>query len=155
LSASCGISRGIWSLARGETDPRVRFHLVEQAHEKAFAAYATDPSTFHPLDVVAWTANDLLKSGNLSEVERLKIIETVTYAFALTESEDWDFEAKVSIERRQVELDQVFGEQIAKDSFQRLLNLGSAAGVVLRAYQISGGIEATKLPARGEEATCD
>jgi hypothetical protein len=134
------------SQARSETDPHVRFNLVEKAHQKAFAAYAADPSTFHPLDVVIWTANDLLKSEKLSEIERLTIIEAVTYAFALTESEDWDFEANVVIERRRVELEQVVGEEVAKEAFQKLLNLGSAAGVVLRAYQLAGGLEAKKLP---------
>lgn len=62
--------------------------------------------------MVAWTANDLLKSLILSDEERLRIIEAVTYAFTLAESEDWDFEARSLIERRKIELVVVFGEAI-------------------------------------------
>lgn len=129
------------ALAQTETDSRARLRSVEEAHENAFRAYAVDPTSFHPLDVIAWTASNLLTSTALSEGERLRIIESVTHAFSLAESEDWDVEAQVQLEKRKMELGRVFGAQVADQAFQNLLNLGSAAGVVFRAFQLAGGTE--------------
>jgi hypothetical protein len=133
------------ALAQTETDSRARHRSVEEAHENAFRAYAVDPTSFHPLDVIAWTASNLLASTTLSDGERLRIMESVTHAFALAESEDWDVEAQVQLERRKMELGRVFGAQVADQAFQSLLNLGSAAGVVFRAFQLAGALKEREI----------
>ena len=146
------------SLAKLENVPVQRLAYVEQAHEHAFKAYSIDPTSEYPLDVIAWTANDILSLGSISEENRLRIIESVTHAFALADSEDWDTEAANRLDGRRVQLAGiVFGSEISNHAFESLLNRGSAAGVVLRAYRIAesnnqAGDNPSQAKARAEKA---
>lgn len=125
------------ALAIGETDWKTRFSYLEKAHKHAFLAYSTDPTSHYPLDVIAWTADNVLSSQSLPDNERLKIIESVIHAFALADSEDWDASARVQLLKRRVQLgEKVFGAELTEQTFKALLSRGSAAGVVLWASQI-------------------
>ena len=141
------ISATLGALAKAEQDPRLRFSYVEQAHEQAFRAYGIDPTSHYPLDVIAWTADDLLSAKPLQEEDRLRIVESVTHAFALAESEDWDAEAKTQLDRRRLQLgEKVFGAELTQQTFDALLARGSAAGIVLRAYRIADAHGGRKAP---------
>lgn len=140
-------SATLGALAKAEQDVRLQYNFVEQAHEQAFRAYGIDPTSHYPLDVIAWTADDLLRSENLPEEDRLRIIESVTHAFALAESEDWDSEARTQLDAKRVQLgDKVFGARLTQQAFDSLLARGSAAGIVLRAYRLAEAPEGRKAP---------
>jgi hypothetical protein len=128
------------ALARVEKNSNAGYNFVAQAHEQAFRAYGIDPTSHYPLDVIAWTADDLLASSSLPEEERLRVIESVTHAFALADSEEWDIDAKTQLESRRYQLgEKVFKTEITQHAFNKLLALGSAAGVVLSAYRLAEG----------------
>jgi hypothetical protein len=135
------------ALARGEQNAVARYNFVEQAHEQAFRAYGIDPTSHYSLDVIAWTADDILTSNALSDDERLRIIESVTHAFSLADSEEWDVDARVQLEKRRYQLgEKVFRTELTQQAFNKLLELGSAAGVVLSAYRLAEGGAGKKAP---------
>lgn len=141
------LSATLGALSKAENDIRLRYTYVDQAHAQAFRAYGIDSTSHYPLDVIAWTAEDLLRSKSLPEEERLSIIESVTHAFALAESEDWDLEARAQLDARRVQLgEKVFGVQLTEQAFDSLLARGSAAGIVIRAYQIAEPPEERQAP---------
>lgn len=141
------LSATLGALAKAEEDPKLRFVHVEEAHEQAFRAYGIDPTSHYPLDVIAWTADYLLSTESLQEEDRLRIIESVTHAFALAESEDWDMEAKTQLDRRRLQLgEKVFGAKLTQQTFDAMLARGSAAGIVLRAYRIADAHGGRKAP---------
>ncbi len=141
------LSATLGALAKAEDDVRARYTYVEQAHEQAFRAFGIDPTSHYPLDVIAWTADDLLCSESLGEEDRLRIIESVTHAFALAESEDWDTEVRNQLDVRKAQLgEKVFGAHLTEEAFNNLLTRGSAAGIVLRAYRIAEPPEGKKSP---------
>jgi hypothetical protein len=141
------------TLAKAEQKPVDRVRMVDQAHETAWKAFSLDPGNHYALDVVAWTARDLLQKGGVQPEDRLRIVESVTHAFALADAQQWDTEAANQLDRRRVELrDVVFDESLSEIAFNKLLARGSAAGVVVRAWQLAESRAAVGVKPQKEDA---
>jgi hypothetical protein len=87
--------------------------------------------------VVAWTGRDVLVDEGVSEEFKVEVAESVAYAFSLADAQRWDAEAANQLDRRRAELGGlVFGLEAGEAALKRLLQRGSAAGVVLKAWQL-------------------
>lgn len=130
------------TLAKSEEDVTERLRMVMEAHGAAWQAFSLDSSNYYVFDVVAWTGRDILRDGSLAPEERLRVIESVAHIFAMTEGEDWGAEAAIQLDRRRFELrDLVFRSEVGQQAFENLLRRGSAAGVVIKAWQLAEGDE--------------
>jgi hypothetical protein len=126
------------TLAKVQSDVTERLRMVTEAHEVSWQAFTIDAGNHYALDVIAWTGRDILKVGDLAPEDRMRIIESVAHAFAVADVEEWDAEAANHLDRRRVELhDLIFRSDVSSQAFDNLLKRGSAAGVVVRAWQLA------------------
>jgi hypothetical protein len=126
------------TISQMETRAATQLSIVQKAHECAFKAFSADPRNHYALDVIAWSARNMLIRGGITEEEKLQLIESVTTAFSISEAQEWDVAALNQLDRRRVELsDLIFHSHVSERAFDDLLARNSAAGIIVRAFQIA------------------
>lgn len=121
-------------------EPRIaeRLQMVKDAQDRAWKAFTIDLRNYYALDVIAWTARDILQQRGLSAEDKIEVVESVTAAFAVADMEEWEAVAADQLDRRRVELkDLIFNSTVSDKAFENLLARGSASGIVVRAFQIA------------------
>jgi hypothetical protein len=113
--------------------------LFAQVRKAVFEARAQDPTTYYPIDVLAWTTRDVLSAGVLDEQSRAEALADLTYAFQTTDPEDFDSSQRERFFSRQLEMAEILNSADMGDrAFAALERMGSGAGYFLRAVQIAG-----------------
>ena len=143
------------TLAQMETRASEQLSLVQKAHEYAWKAFSADSRNHYALDVIAWSARDMLNRGGITGEQKLQLVESVTTAFAVADAQEWDIAAANQLDRRRVELsDLIFHPDVSERAFDDLLARKSAAGVVVRAYQIAERESASASSDELQEKAC-
>lgn len=122
-------------MANLSTNSGERLSLIRSINQECLLAHALDSQNFHSIDVIAWTTRNILQSHDISAEDRLILKETVIHAFNLADEEEYTGEALERLNLRKYELFNSFGQiELSEDSFTKLLEQGSAAGIYIRAF---------------------
>ncbi|MEV8168862.1 hypothetical protein AB0O70_13125 [Microbacterium paraoxydans] len=93
----------------GEVVPSGFLSRLDDVLQAVFAARAIDPGNLHPVDVLAWSTRDAIKSGFLSPAQR---VDRLANAIATIESLDRSSltdKQRAALDRRGAELNQLLG----------------------------------------------
>jgi len=113
--------------------------LFGELKESFIAARQEDPSTYYPIDVLAWVTRDLLESGALDDTQRADAVAELLYAFDTANVSDFDSSQTERFHSRRLEIGTVTSDfALSEDAFEQLKAEGSAAGYYLRAAAIAG-----------------
>lgn len=115
----------------------VRF--FQEARNQLFKARALDPENYYPIDVLAWTTRDLLRSKILDFKSQAEAEADILHAFEMAEVEDFGAVEHELFNKRRMEIGDLLGKQdMSEQAFEALLSQGSSAGYYFRASQIAG-----------------
>ena len=119
--------------------------LFQEAHNHLFKARALNPESYHSIDVLAWTTQDVLNSNDIDSSIRAEAIANILEIFATSEFEDFSLDQQERFNQRRMTIGQLLGrEDLSEEAFQTLIKQGSKAGYCLKALEIVG-----KLPTEG------
>ena len=111
--------------------------LFKDAHNHLFKARALNPESYHSIDVLAWTTQDILNSDNVDSSTRAEVKANILEIFATSEFEDFSPDQQERFNQRRMTIGQLLGkEDLSEAAFQSLLKQGSKAGYCLKALQI-------------------
>ena len=103
--------------------------------------YANEPANYYPLDILAWSMRDYLRSGKASAAERVEIQADLLGAFETATVTLFDADQRERFNRRRMELgDALQIKEMSDEAFEELRASGSSAGYLVRAYQLAGYI---------------
>ena len=115
--------------------------ISREARTCLFRARSLNPEDYHPLDVMAWMTDDLLKAGALDQTSEAEAKADLLYLFSTADPDDFDAIQKGMFHQRRLRIGQSFGRSdIAEEAFEALENQGSKAGYYLRASYLAGEI---------------
>ena len=116
--------------------------LFQDAHNHLFKARALNPESYHSIDVLAWTTQDVLNSDDIDSSTRAEVKANILEIFATSEFEDFSPDQQERFNQRRMAMGQLLGkEDLSEEAFQSLLKQGSKAGYCLKALQIVKGID--------------
>ena len=116
--------------------------LFQDAHNHLFKARALNPESYHSIDVLAWTTQDILNSDDIDSSTRAEVKANILEIFATAEFEDFSPDQQERFNQRRMTIGQLLGkEDLSEEAFQSLLKQGSKAGYCLKALQIVEGID--------------
>jgi len=119
------------------SDLGARLKYASMAHEQCMLAHLIDPQNFYPIDVIAWTARDLLQDPAVSAEERRQLGESVYHAFNLADAEAYTGRSLERLNSRKVELFGLLRQiELSDQAFDELLQHGSASGIYIRASRM-------------------
>ena len=115
-----------------------RIEITKRAFQECLFAHSMDSQNLHPIDVIAWTARDLLNSSSdIRCEEQILLQETVLHAFSLADIENYSDENLERLNKRKLELYDVLGQiDLSEQAFKNLLKQGSTAGINIRASKM-------------------
>jgi hypothetical protein len=102
-------------------------------------ALATQKGSFYPISVATWTAAEMVESTALDEPERQEILAELLAMYQGTSDSDFGADQAEEYLLRRGQLGQVLEDHALSDAaFERLLAIGSPAGVLRRAIEAAG-----------------
>ena len=118
------------------------FRMFEEARTYLFRSKTLDPDNYYPVDVLAWTARDLVQQGILGPAQLAEVEADVLHAFQRAEEEGLAAHHFEDYQKRRMELGRVFGSiQLSEDAFRELEESGSCAGYYLKARDMVADID--------------
>jgi hypothetical protein len=124
-------------LRQGRLD-QAREHFGE-LRETFTAARQENPSSYYPIDVLAWVTRDLLERGALDGTQQADAVAELLYAFDTANVSDFEAAQIERFHSRRLELGMLVSDfELSEDAFEQLKAQGSAAGYYLRAAAIAG-----------------
>jgi len=119
--------------------PQEAIRLFQEAHDQLFKARALNPDSYHPIDVLAWTTEDILNSEVIDPSTRAEAKADILATFVTAEIEDFSADQQERFQKRRFAIGKLLGiEDLPEEAFQALLNQGSKAGYCLKARHIVG-----------------
>src|SRR5262249_48661309 len=113
--------------------------LFDELRKTFIAARQENPSSYYPIDVLAWVTRDMLERGGFAEASRAEAIADLLYAFNTAEIKDFDSEQVQRLHSRRLELGMLIDDfELSEDAFEWLKVQGSTAGYYLRAMAVAG-----------------
>lgn len=115
--------------------------LFQDAHRHLFKARALNPESYHSIDVLAWTTQDILNSDEIDSSIRSEAMANILEIFATSEFQDFSLDQQERFNQRRMVIGQLLGRKdLSEEAFQNLLEQGSKAGYCLKALQIVGNL---------------
>jgi hypothetical protein len=112
--------------------------LFDDLRDTFVAARQENPSSYYPIDVLAWVTRDLLDMGALDDTQRAEAIAELLYAFDTANVSDFDLLQTERFHSRRLEIGTIISDiALSDDAFERLRVDGSTAGYYLRAAAIA------------------
>lgn len=112
-----------------------------QAARTSLSAAAFAADSYHAIDVGVWVPSDLLRDGQWSDERRVELIADIWDGLERVDPRQLDPEQQEKYEGRRVRVASVLGDnQLKQDALSALDNMGSSAGLFLRAHAIGGGM---------------
>ena len=117
--------------------PKDAIQILEEARNLLFEARALDPENYVPIDVLAWTTRDILRSGVADTKSRVEAEADILHAFAVAETENLGFDQQERFHRRRWEIGNILGDRrLSEEAFDALVAQGSSAGYYLKANDL-------------------
>ena len=136
LAANLGTAT-VDSIRIGSAGQSIRL-AFEEVLRSVQAAREIDFSSYNPVDVLAWTTEELAKPGIVDDQTRLEAIVSLLDALETVDEELLDGRNKEQFQSRRLEVGQLLGDEVMSDSaFQRLISMGSTAGYYVRAKEFT------------------
>jgi hypothetical protein len=132
--------------ATNEQNPAEKTKAFADAQVALLQARRQDPDSYYPLDIQAWFASRMIKSGFLDERQKLELVADTFAALQSAESIELDPEQEEMLQQKRLELGYLLDiHQLREEALKALEQQGSTAGFYMRALQLSG------LPETGNE----
>lgn len=113
--------------------------LVLSLREVVARARREDPTSYYPVDVLAWATRNAIDGGLLSGEEKLEAISDVMSAFQATEIEELEPSQINRFHARRFEMGDMIGDDdLSSDAEHALRQRGSGAALFMRALRASG-----------------
>jgi len=129
--------------------------MFQQARDLIFKARALDPESYYPIDVLAWTSQNLLESGVFTSNERAEVEIDVLHVFETAEVEDFAPVQQIRFNERRMKWGQLLEkEDLSEESFNALVSLKSCAGYFLKALHIADDISSSDALSKWQIDRC-
>lgn len=113
--------------------------LVVSLRDIVSRARHHDPTSYYPVDVLAWATRNAVRGGVLEGPEKLEAISEVLAAFQSTEVDELEPKQIEQFHARRYEIASLIGdEELASDAASALKARGSGAALFLQALKRSG-----------------
>ncbi|OAA94539.1 hypothetical protein [Clostridium coskatii] len=114
-----------------------------------------DPDTYYPVDVLGWSSISLVDSKTLGESEKEEILANALSVFERVESENTSVKDRKDFIKRKLELsNKCKNSELSNQTFNKLLDMGSGAGIYLMCRQRLINIDMSKEINLSEVETC-
>lgn len=121
---------------------------IEAVVEHANKARALDPTSYYPIDVLAWNVEDIVGKGDISSTQKIELIADVLSAFDGLDPTVLPPGQAVEYHKKRLRLGSMQGDiELTTNALDSLEQLGSTAGIYLQAIRLSGLLEAEHAPA--------
>ena len=126
-------------LIQGNANPDDIISVFRVTQEAIRSARRLDFTHYHPVDVLIWVTEAIVKSDVLSDTDRTEALADALDALETIDSELLDSSSLEQINRRRIQFGTFLGDKEMSDAaFERLRSLGSTAGYYIRALDIGG-----------------
>lgn len=118
--------------------------LYNQIDDALTNAKRYAPNSFYPIDIWAWTSEDLLKS-QISDEFRGDVAAKILSVFDIAPFDNPRIADTERYNEKRQGIAKVLGDKdMENGSFEKLLNMGSASGIYLNAHSMLKGIDLDK-----------
>jgi hypothetical protein len=132
--------------ATNEQVPIEKMKAFRDAQIALLQARRQDPESYYPIDIQAWFASRMIKSGFLDDARKLDLIADTLAALQGAESIELDSEQEEMLQQKRLELANLLDlPELREEALKALERHGSTAGYYIRALQLSG------LPETGKD----
>ena len=121
-----------------------------EARQALANARLADPTNYYPIDILAWSSRDILRSGFLSKADSAEVVADVLSAFDTTDEYSLDVTQRERFHTRRIELGEVLDiPHLVEEAFESLERSGSSAGYFVMALNLSGRLAGRARGDRG------
>ena|GEM_PF-1009149 len=134
---------GTWAhtLLREGRDGRDFSRHLESVIECTSKARAIDPTSYIPIDVLAWNAKAAIKADVLGEKESAELMASVLSAFDSVEPETLPRGMASDYHKRRVQMGLLLKDsRLTSDALSKLEEIGSTAGIYIVARDLAGDL---------------